>query len=281
MPKNKPVIAFFQQSFEQWEKDFLAVNLPAFRINTYNMPLTSKTAPVAKDAEVVGVFIDSRITKNLVKLLPRVKLIATMSTGYDHIDLVSCGRSKIKVVNVPHYGTNTVAEHTFALILNLSRKIYVSRERTIRGDFRLDGLRGFDLRDKTIGIVGFGNIGQHVARIAHGFDMNIVAYDPHPRQKAKTARKYNVKFSTVKKLVKEADIVTLHAPYTKATHHLIDSQMFKSMKKNALLINTARGGLIKTSALVQALQRGQIGGAGLDVLEEEQAVKEEKNLLST
>lgn len=278
--KSKPSIAFFQHPFEQWEQDYLKNHLKDFQVDCFDMPLSVKTAPVAQSVTILGVFVDSKVTKDVLKKLPAVKLIVTMSTGFDHIDLAYCKKNNITVCSVPQYGSNTVAEHAFALILSLSRKIHVSHERTVRGDFNLDGLRGFDLKGKTIGIVGFGNIGQHAARMARGFEMQVLAYDPHARAKAGVAKKYGATFVSLPTLFRQADVVTLHAPYTKQTHHLVDEKMLKLMKPTALLINTARGGLVKTSALVRALQTGKLGGAGLDVLEEEQGVKEEKSLLS-
>lgn len=276
----QPAIAFFQHPFEQWEQKYLQEHLKSFSVSCFDTTLNLSTASQATTAGVIGVFVDSNVSKEVLKKLPNVRLIVTMSTGFDHIDLAYCRAHTITVCSVPQYGANTVAEHAFALILSLSRKIHVSHERTLRGDFSLQGLRGFDLKGKTIGIVGFGNIGQHAARMARGFEMKVVAYDPHPRSKAAIARRLGVQFVTLSTLFRQSDVVTLHAPYTRSTHHLVNEKMLRLMKPTALLINTARGGLIKTSALVQALQSGHLAGAGLDVLEEEQAVKEEKALLS-
>lgn len=179
---------------------------------------------------------------------------------------------------MPHYGENTVAEHTFALILSLTRKICKAHERTVRGDFTLDGLRGTDLQGKTIGVVGTGSIGLHVIRIAKGFDMNVIAFDTF--KNPKSAKKLGFKYVGFSDLLKKSDIITLHVPYSKPTHHLIDKKSISGMKKGVLLINTARGAIIETSSLVEGLQSGKIGGAGLDVLEEECFIKEEKQVLS-
>lgn len=280
--KTKPAIVFFQHPFEEWEQAYLRDHLKSFKVSCFDLPLSVPTAPVAKTASVVGVFVDSKVTADVLKTLPTVRLVTTMSTGFDHIDLAFCRKNHITVCSVPQYGSNTVAEHTFALILSLSRKIHVSRERTVRGDFRLEGLRGFDLKGKTIGLVGFGNIGQHVARIAQGFQMTVVASDPRPGtgEKRAAARRHGVRFLPLGRLFRQSDIISLHAPYTAQTRHLIDEKALRLVKPTALLINTARGGLVKTSALVRALQTGRLAGAGLDVLEEEQAIKEEKQLLS-
>ncbi|MBI3034501.1 hydroxyacid dehydrogenase, partial [Candidatus Woesearchaeota archaeon] len=192
--------------------------------------------------------------------------------------LDECKKRNITVCNVPFYGENTVAEHTFALILALSRKIIEGAERTRKGDFSLDGLRGFDLKGKTIGIVGMGSIGQHVARMAKGFEMNILAFDL--RKDSKLAKSLGFRYVDFEYLLKNSSIITLHCPYSKATHHLINKSNIGKIKKGGILINTARGALIETEALVNALSRGIISSAGLDVLEEECAIKEEKQLLS-
>jgi D-lactate dehydrogenase len=182
------------------------------------------------------------------------------------------------VVNVPTYGENTVAEHTFALLLDLSRKIHQSLQRTKKGDFSLDGLQGFDLKGKTLGVIGLGNIGQHVVRIAKGFEMKVLGYDVKEDQAL--AKRLKFTYTSFEDLLKNADIITLHVPYNTHTHHLINANNITLMKQGAYLINTARGGIIETSALVSALAKGVLAGAGLDVLEEECFIKEEGHLLS-
>lgn len=272
----KPKIAFFE--IEDWEKEHIKKELKGFDIKFFAEHLDSSNAGKAKDADAVAVFIYSQITPEILGKLPRVKLVATMSTGYDHIAVAECAKKGITVCNVPNYGENTVAEHTFALILALSRKVIESSERTRKGDFTLDGLRGFDLKDKTIGIIGMGSIGQHVARIAKGFEMKTLAFDV--KKDNALAKKLGLRYAGIDYLLGNSDIITLHCPYNKATHHLINSGNIKKIRKGAILINTARGGLIETQALMDALNAGTISAAGLDVLEEECAIKEEKQLLS-
>jgi len=211
------------------------------------------------------------------KLFPKLKMIATFSTGFDHIDLDECQKRSVTVCNVPFYGENTVAEHTFALILALSRKLYDSIRRTRKGNFNYDGLRGFDLKGKTIGLVGTGHISAHVARIAYGFEMNILGYDIS--QNPELVQKYGMKYTSLNTLLKESDVVSLHLPLNDKTVHTINKDTIKLMKPTSLIINTARGGLIDTDALVQALQSKKIAGAGLDVLEEESVIKEERQIL--
>ncbi len=241
-------------------------------------PLNENNAKKIKDADAVGVFIYSAVSKKVLKNLNNLKLVVTLSTGFDHIDVKECRKKRITVCNVPSYGENTVAEHTFALILNLTRKIHKAYDRTVRGDFTLDGLRGIDLQVKIIGVIGTGSIGEHVIRIAKGFEMRVIAFDKH--KKLKLAKRLGFKYVSLDHLLKKSDIVTLHVPYNKSTRHMINRKAVSNMKKGVLIINTARGGIIKTSALLDGLQSGKIGGAGLDVLEGECFVKEEKQILS-
>ncbi|MBI3622934.1 hydroxyacid dehydrogenase [Candidatus Pacearchaeota archaeon] len=269
-------IAFFE--IEDWEKDYLKDQLRSQELVFSKDTLSKENLNLARDAEIISVFIYSRIDNKILNELKNLRAIATRSTGFDHIDLKECRKRKILVLNVPYYGENTVAEHTFALILTLSRKIHKSYERTTRGNFSLEGLRGFDLKGKTIGIVGLGHIGRHVARIAKGFEMKILAFDV--KQDKAFSKKFGIKYVGFKKLLKNSDIITLHCPYNKSTHHLINLKNISLIKNGAYLINTARGGNIETRALVSTLAKGNLGGAALDVLEEEAIIKEEIQLLS-
>ena len=268
-------IAFFE--IEEWEKEIIKKSLKKHKLFFFKDTLTKKNVSKIKDADILAVFIYSKINKNILDNLPKLRLITTMSTGFDHIDLEECKKRKITVCNVPTYGENTVAEHTFALILAISRKIPESIEKTRKADFRLTGLRGFDLKDRTIGIIGCGNIGKHVARIAKGFEMNVLVYDHHKHKNS--AKRLGFKYASLEKLLKNSDIITLHVPENKQTHHMINSKTIKLCKKGAILINTARGSIIDSSALVNALNKRTIRYAGLDVLEGECFVKEEKELL--
>jgi D-lactate dehydrogenase len=271
-------IAFFET--EDWEAEYLKRKLEAqgFQTEFHREHLTAENASEAADCDALGVFVYSNVDEELLGRLQKLKLVATMSTGYDHIDLEACKRRGIAVCNVPGYGSNTVAEHTFALLLALSRKIVQSVERTRRGDFSLEGLRGVTLRGKTIGVVSTGRIGRNVIRIAGGFGMRVIAYDPRPD--AEYARQNGFEYVDFPRLLQESDVVTLHAPLTKETHHLINKENIRQMKRGAVLVNTARGGLVETEALLQGLREGTIAGAGLDVLEEECAIKEERELFS-
>jgi len=275
MPK-KFKIAFFE--LEQWEKDYFLKRLKNCEMKFINEHLDESNANKARDADAIGIFIYSVVDKKMLEKLPNLRLIVTLSTGFDHIDLKECKKRKITVCNVPHYGENTVAEHTFALILNLTRMIHKAYERTIRGDFTIEGLRGIDLQGKTIGVVGAGSIGQHVARIAKGFEMNVIAFDNF--KNPKLAKKLGFKYVDFDFLLKNSDIITLHVPYSRKTHHMIGKKAISKMKMGVLLINTARGAIIETEALLEGLKSGKIGGAGLDVLEGECFIREERQILS-
>lgn len=231
------------------------------------------------EAEVLSVFVHSRVPETLLAQMPRLRMIATRSTGFDHIDLAYCTAHGIPVSNVPRYGENTVAEHTFGLILALSRKIHKAYQRTVAGDFSLEGLEGFDLKGKTLGVVGAGSIGLHVVRIAKGFGMRVIAFDVKPNDLI--AEVLDFRYVSMETLLREADIISLHAPYTPKTHHLINAETIGLIKRGALLINTARGGLVDTEALIEALDQGILAGAGLDVIEGEELVEEEQRLLRT
>jgi len=263
-----------------WERRFLrrALASRTLRVRFETEPLTEQTCRLAAGAEIVSVFIYSRLTAALLRKLPRVRLLVTRSTGYDHIDLKACGR-RIAIANVPFYGENTVAEHTFALILALSRNVHKAYVQTIKGDFSLEGLQGFDLKGKTLGVIGAGHIGLHVIKMAKGFGMEIVAADV--RRDAFLSEVLDFEYVSLEALLRRADIVSLHVPYAASTKHLMNRARFAQMKRGALFINTARGGLVDTDALVWALDTGIVGGAGLDVLEGEELVKEERQLLST
>ncbi|OGX48985.1 MAG: hydroxyacid dehydrogenase [Omnitrophica WOR_2 bacterium RIFCSPLOWO2_12_FULL_63_16] len=262
-----------------WERRFLARALKPLRFSArfITTPLTDASLPTARHAPIVSVFIYSRLTRSLLARLRGTRLIASRSTGFDHIDLSACRARKISVANVPAYGENTVAEHTFALILSLSRNVHKAYVRTVKGDFSLEGLQGFDLKGKTLGVVGAGKIGMHVIKMAKGFGMDVLAYDT--RKDPFLSEVLDFRYVSLAELLRRADIVSLHLPYAPMTHHLMNRQTFRLMKRGALLINTARGGLIDTHALVWALDEGALGGAGLDVLEGEELVKEERQLL--
>jgi len=269
-------IAFYET--KEAEQKYLAEKLAGIDATFSTERLSEENLP-APETEGLVVFVGSPVTENILAKLPNLKFIATQSTGFDHIDIKACAKRNIPVSYVPSYGENTVAEFAFALLLALTRKLYPSIKR-VREDglFSYEGLCGIDLAGRTIGVVGTGRIGQHVLRMANGFNMKIVAHDPFP--KPELAKQYNFTYLPLADLLKQSDFVTLHVPYMPATHHLINRENIKLMKPGSILINTARGGLVETAALVASLKSGQLAGAGLDVLEEEGFIKDEDHYLA-
>lgn len=272
-----PGIVFLE--VETWEEDFLKrLCPPAWNARYYTEEADRIDLVKIADAEIVSAFIYSNLDARVLSQLPALRMIATRSTGVDHIDMATCRERNIAVSNVPTYGTNTVAEHTFALLLSLSRKIYQARERTLHNNFSFHGLQGFDLKEKVLGVIGTGRIGQHAIRIARGFEMHVLAYDPH--QDAAASERLGFDYVGLDELLARSDVISLHCPLTPETQHMIGKSAFQQMKSGVTLINTARGGLIDTAALLWALDAGIVAAAGLDVLEEEEAVREERELLS-
>jgi D-lactate dehydrogenase len=267
-------IAFFE--VKDWERAYLAERLPGDKAYFASGVLTVP-AEELRGLNALSVFIYSHVTREVLDALPELKFIATRSTGFDHIDAEACRSRGIAVSNVPSYGENTVAEHTMALLLMMSRKVHQSVLQMRSGRVDLAELTGFDLQGKTIGVIGAGHIGLHVIRIARGFGMRVLAYDIH--RDPFLADLLGFEYATMDRLLAESDIVTLHSPLTDKTHHLLGRDEFARMKTGAMIVNTARGGLIDTDALVEALESGKLGGAGLDVVEGEELIKEEKQLL--
>jgi len=268
-------IAFFE--IKPWEKAYLKKKLKQHNLKFFEGPISMENISTVKDCDIISVFIYSKIDAVILKKLKKLRLIATRSTGFDHINLKECKKMKITVCNVPYYGENTVAEHTFALILSLSRNIHKSYVRALKDDFSVEGLTGFDLKGKIIGIIGGGHIGLHVARMARAFGMHVRVYDVNKQNFL--AEVINFKYMPFEELLKTSDIITVHVPYNKHTHHLINKSNIKKIKKGAILINTARGAIVETDALLYALEHKILGGAGLDVVEGEELIKEEHQLL--
>ncbi|GCE22655.1 NAD(P)-dependent oxidoreductase [Dictyobacter kobayashii] len=216
-------------------------------------------------------FIQPHIKRAQLETMPRLKLIATRSTGYDHIDRAAAAERGILIANVPGYGETAVAEHTFALLLTLSRKMQTTYDRIKEGNYSVEGLQGFDLYGKTLGVIGTGAIGLHVIRIARGFGMEVIANDIVQNKFA--AEVLGFRYTSRAEVLSNADIVTLHAPALPSTYHLINRDSLSGMKKGAILINTARGSLVDTEALAWALEAGILRGAGLDALEGEELLQ--------
>ncbi len=269
-------IVFFE--VENWEEDYIKNNLSGEDITLTQEKLTFETVSKYPDVEIVSTFIYSTLTKEVLEQLPNLKFIATRSMGFDHIDIGYCKDKNIPVSYVPSYGSHTVAEHAFAILLAISRKIVPSVERAKKGDFSSEGLEGFDLNGKTIGVIGVGHIGRNVVKIARAFGMNVLVFSHHVDEEL--AKDPQIKFVDLDTLLAGADVITLHVPHTPQTEHMINCENLGKIKKGAVLINTARGALVETSAIAEGLENGTFIAAGLDVLEEETPLREEKELIS-
>lgn len=268
-------IAFFETTVK--DRAYLSEKLTHHEVVFYKETLSVESAAQAANCDIVSLFIYSAVTALILEKMPHLKAVLTRSTGFDHVDLVACAKRGVVVENVPHYGENTVAEHTFALILALSRNVHKSHARGQQGDFSIEGLMGFDLKDKMLGVVGTGRVGLHVIRIAKGFGMHVLATDARPN--TFLSEVLHFQYAPLDEVLARADIITLHVPYNEHTHHLINQAMIKKIKPGALLINTARGGVVENEALIAALDQGILSGAGLDVLEGEETIIEESQCL--
>ncbi len=264
---------------EPWEQEFLKDKLQhKVELEFFNHRLSYDNIHEAATADYIVSFIYSDLSHLVLTHLNKVKGIATMSVGVDHIDLGEAASRHIVVSNVPAYGPNTVAEHTVALLLAMSRKIVESVERTRDGVYEYTGLSGWDLSGKTLGVVGTGKIGAHVAQIAHGLDMKLIGSDPHPN--TELTEKLGIEYMPLNDVLGKADVITVHVPLTPENKHMLSTEQFKLMKKGVVILNTARGGLIDASALLTALDDGTVAQAGIDVLEDEGLLKEEKEFFS-
>lgn len=262
---------------EDWEREAFGRLREEHEVVLLSKPLTRDSAAEHSDADVVSTFIYSRLDREILAQFGNLKLIATRSTGFDHIDMDYCEQNGIAVCNVPTYGENTVAEHVFGLLLTVSHKLDQAIDRTRKGDFSPLGLQGFDLEGKTLGVIGTGNIGKHTIRIAKGFGMEVLAYDVKPDEQA--ARELGFDYVGMDELLGRSDVISLHVPSTPRTHHLLSDEQFDQMKKGVVIINTSRGDVINNQALVRGLAEGKVRGAGLDVLPEEPVIREEAELL--
>jgi D-lactate dehydrogenase len=230
--------------------------------------LDRQTACLATHTTAVCVFVNDRVDRDTLAVLNRhrVKTIALRCAGYNNVDIQVAKELDIKVVRVPAYSPYAVAEHTVGLILTLNRKLHRAYNRVREGNFSLEGLLGFDLHGRTIGIIGTGKIGRVFAQIMTGFGCKLMAYDPYPNPECK---QIGVRYVERSELFARSDIISLHCPLTPETYHLIDREAISKMKPHVMLINTGRGALIDTNAVIIALKSSHIGALGLDVYEQE------------
>lgn len=267
-------IAVFEA--EDWEEAACAGLRPVHEVRCTRHALNGTTAGEYADAEVVSPFIASRIDAEVLESLPALKLVTTRSTGFDHIDLGACRRRGIMVANVPDYGDSTVAEHAFALLLSLARNIVDSVDHTRRGGFSMARTRGFELHGKVMGVIGTGRIGRRTIEIAKGFGMTVIAHDRYEDHEA--ASRLAFSYGALDAVLEQADVISLHVPSLPETVGLIGDAAFSAMKQGAILINTSRGNVVDTEALVRALAEGKLRAAGLDVLPQEPLIREEAEI---
>lgn len=235
-------------------------------------PLNEMTANLANGYDAVALFTSDNASEKVLEKLYAggVKFIALRSVGYDHVDLAKAKQLGIKVANVPEYSPYAIAEHAVALIMTLNRKILLSQKLMNKNDFRLDELVGFDLHGKTIGIVGTGKIGAAFSKIMHGFGCKLIAYDIEENQEL--IHQTNISYTSLSELCKSADVISVNCPLNSETKYLFNKSAFSQMKKGVVFINTARGGIVNSSDLIEALDNGIVAAAGLDVYENEKPI---------
>lgn len=270
-------IGFFE--IRPGEEEFFKSKFPDDHLIFSDHPINGENFTQYKTLEIISTHSASKITANMLANLPSLKYIATRTTGVDHIDLAKALEKNIPISNIPSYGENTVAEFAFALILSLLRKVPQTINRVKQTKkFSTEGLTGSDIKDKTIGVLGTGHIGTHLIQIAKGFEMKVLAFDAFPNEILST--KLGFTYVGLDDVLMESDILSFHLPYLPSTHHLINSQNINKIKKGSVLINTSRGTIIETESLVNALEQGIISQAALDVLEEENLLKEGAEVLT-
>lgn len=262
-------IAFFNT--KSYDRTFFdaAVNGSTHRITYFDGSLTLETVTLAEGFDAVCVFVNNPVDRKVIDRLAKsgIRIIALRSAGFNHVDLESAEEFGVKVVRVPAYSPEAVAEHTVALILTLNRKTHKAYNRVRENNFSLEGLTGFNLFKKTAGVVGTGAIGTAFCKIMAGFGCKVIASDPVENEELKKA---GVKYLTLEELFRAADIISLHCPLTSGTKHMINRQAIGKMKRGVMLINTSRGALVDTSAAIEALKQAKIGYLGIDVYEQEE-----------
>lgn len=256
-----------------FERPFLlAENAGRHDLKLISNRLDLTTAPLAQNCEAVALFANDDGSAPILNELYRlgVRYCALRSAGYNHVDLRRARELGIRVANVPEYSPYAVAEHTVALMLALNRKLTRAHARIHELNFSLDGLVGFDMHEKTVGIIGLGRIGAVVAKIMHGFGCRLLGHDLKPDQDL--TKEYGLDYVSLEELCGKSDIITLHVPLSPDTHYLINADRLAAMKQGVMLINTGRGGLVDTRAVIQALKSGKVGYLGIDVYEEERGL---------
>lgn len=271
MQNQTPKIAVFStknwviQAFDEVNKNH------SYELSFFEARLDKKTAPLAAGHEVVCVFVNDTVDVKTLDILKNhgVKLIALRCAGFNNVDIEKAQELNIAVVRVPAYSPYAVAEHTLGLILTLNRKLHKAYHRVRDGNFALDGLMGYDLHQKTIGIIGTGKIGQVFCQLIKGFGVRILAYDKYPNEELKNM---GIEYVELPKLYQQCDIISLHCPLTYETYHMINEYAIAAMKPGVMIVNTSRGPLIDSNAVIEGLKKGKVGYLALDVYEEEEAL---------
>lgn len=256
-------VAFFDA--KQYDREWFDRLDKSFEIKYFEEKLNPENADMTSGFDGAIAFVNDTINSRTIRILAEngVKVLAMRCAGYNNINFKAAHENDLTVLRVPVYSPYAVAEHAIALLLTLNRKIHKAYNRTRDFNFSISGLIGFDLNGKTIGVIGTGKIGQIFIRICQGFGMKVLAYDPYPIENA------SFEYTDLDTIYREADAISLHCPLTKESHHILDEEAFGKMRRNAFIINTSRGGLIDSEALLEALKSRKISGAGLDVYEEE------------
>ena len=256
-------------SAHKFDRKYLEQHCSNHTLRFIEARLSEETASLSQGSEAVCIFVNDNASAPILKKLKEygVRYLALRSAGFNHVDLKVANELGIRVARVPEYSPAAIAEHTVALMLALNRKLIRAHNRVRDQNFSLDGLTGFDMSGKTVGVLGAGKIGSVLIRILHGFNCNILAYDPYENEELK--EKYNVTYTDYKEICKKADIITLHLPLTPESRYIINAETIELMKEGVMLINTSRGALVNTKEVIKALKSGKIGSFGIDVYEEE------------
>ncbi len=260
-----PKVAFFE--VQEQEAQHYRQALPEYELVFYSFALSEAHANLLEEIDALCIFVHSRLNRELIQRAKRLKLVVTRSTGYDHIDLSACRERNIKVAYAPDYATLSVAEHTLALIFALAKRLIPSYERTSAGIFDYRGLETVELHGKTLGVIGTGRIGRQVALMARSLGMKVLAYD------LVKDHSLGIEYVELPQLLKDSDIISLHANLWEGSYHMLGEEAFELMKDGVLIVNTARGGLIDTRALLWYLLNGKVGGVAVDVLEYEDIIR--------
>lgn len=255
----------------EYDREFLETYNTGHELRFIDSSLSLENVALTKGFDALCLFVNDKADSSVLSTLKKngVKLILLRCAGFNNIDLKTAAKSGIKVLRVPAYSPEAVAEHAMAMILTLNRKTHKAYNRVREGNFSLDGLMGFNLHQSKVALIGTGNIGSAFYRILKGFGCKIVAYDPYPNASL-TAE--GLTYGTLEEALFDAEVVSLHCPLSQENHHMINSNTLKFFKKGAMLINTSRGGLVATADVIAALKTGQLGYLGLDVYEQESSL---------